>query len=57
MKTLTYYKETKELLKFISDSWPDLSIGMIKVILADAKEVLEERNDIIVTAKNLNLDY
>lgn len=56
MKTLTYYKETKELLKFISENWPNHSVGVIKTILIDAKEELEEKIETTVTAKNLNLD-
>ena len=56
MKILTYYKETKELLKFISDNWPNHRVGVIKTILIDAKEELEEKIETTLTAKNLNLD-
>ena len=56
MKTLTYYHETKKLLRFISDSWPQYSVGVIKTILTEAKEQIEEQIETTVTAKSLNLD-
>ena len=56
MKILTYYHETKQLLKFISDTWPQHSIGVIKTILTEAKEEIEEQAETTVTPKNLNLD-
>ena len=56
MKILTYYQETKELLKFIADRWPHYSVGVIKTILIDAKEQIEESIETTVTPKNLNLD-
>ena len=55
MKKLTYYEETNKLLRFITDNWPDYSIRMIKTILTDAKEKLEERIETTVTTKNLDL--
>lgn len=56
MKILTHYKQTKELLKFISDSWPDVDVGAIKTILIDAKEEIEERQESI-DVNALHLDY
>ena len=55
MKRLTYYNETKKLLEFIAENWPDYSLGVIKTILTDAKEEIEEKIEIEVTVKSLNL--
>ena len=55
MKKLTYYEETNKLLRFIIDNWPDYSVRMIKTILTEAKEKLEEQIESTVTTKNLDL--
>ena len=55
MKTLTYYHETKKLLQFIAENLPDYTLGAIKTILTDAKEEIEEKNEVEVSVKNLNL--
>lgn len=57
MKTLTYYHETKKLLRFIAENLPDYTVGAIKVILTDAKEEIEERTEGEVTVKNLTLRW
>jgi len=53
MKTLTHYEDTKMLFSFISENWSNYSIGVIKTILTEAKEKLEERIETTVTLKNL----
>ena len=44
MKKLTYYNETKQLLEFIAENWPEHNPDAIKTILADVKQEIEERN-------------
>ena len=44
MKKLTYYNETKQLLEFIAENWPEHNPDAIKTILADVKREIEERN-------------
>jgi hypothetical protein len=55
LKTLTYYHETKKLLGFIAENYGDYSLAAIKTILTDAKEKIEEKNELEVSVKNLNL--
>lgn len=57
MKTLTYYTETKKLLEFIADNWPEHSLGVIRTILTDAKEKIEEKTETEVAVKNLRLRW
>jgi len=56
MKTLTHYEDTRVLFSFISENWSNYSIGVIKTILAEAKEKLEEHIETTVTLENLDLD-
>ena len=54
MKTLTYYDETRELLRFIEERFSNCNLKMIRTILIDAKEEIENQFEIKVPIKDLN---
>lgn len=55
LKKLTYYHETKRLLRFIGENWPDYSLKIIETILTDAKEKIKEKIETEITIENINL--